>query len=251
MAGVDWGAIRAVLFDKDGTLIDFASWLPVCGAAADALAREAGRPEAAQAMLLATGYDRRRGLLAADSALVQGTNREVARLWRAALGPAAPADLEAKTVAAFAGHAGGELAATADLPALFATLHGRGYALGIATNDDTRSARRCAERLGIAHYLAFVCGADGGYGGKPGPGMARAFCAAAGVAPGRAAMVGDSPADAAMARAAGFGAAVGVAVGGERAAALAPHVDGVLESVAGLPALLRGTAARPEAPGSG
>ena len=234
---MDWGAIRAVLFDKDGTLIDFASWLPVCDALACDLARAAGRPEAAREMLLATGYDRRLRRLAPDAVLLQGTNREIARQWRAVLGRAAPPDLEARVLAAFARHGDGEMTATADLPALFATLYGRGYALGIATNDDTRSARHSAGRLGIAPYLAFVCGADGGHGGKPAPGMALAFCAAAGVAPGQAAMVGDAPADAAMARAAGFGAAIGIA-SGSGAAALRPHVDVMLESVAALPALL-------------
>ena len=45
----------------------------------------------------------------------------------------------------------------------------------LATMDDTANAHDTAARLGIAHLLDFVAGADAGHGAKPGPGMALAF----------------------------------------------------------------------------
>ena len=72
-----------------------------------------------------------------------------------------------------------------DLPALLDRLRGRGFALGIATMDDTAIAHAHAGHLGIADQLDFVAGADAGHGEKPGPGMALAFCAACGLRPTR------------------------------------------------------------------
>ena len=64
--------------------------------------------------------------------------------------------------------------------------------------------------------------------------MLLAYAAAAGLAPGRIAMVGDSTHDLAAARAAGM-AAVGVLTGPAGRDDLAPHADAVLRSVAELP----------------
>ena len=50
--------IRAVLFDKDGTLVDYyAMWGPAYRAAADDLAVAAGDPALASCLLRMGGYD--------------------------------------------------------------------------------------------------------------------------------------------------------------------------------------------------
>jgi len=90
--------------------------------------------------------------------------------------------------------------------------------LGMATMDDTETARATAERLNIAGQLAFIVGADDGHGEKPGPGMVLAFCAACGLDPAEVIVVGDTPADLLMARSAGcasgsFGTVFGIPVG--------------------------------------
>jgi len=235
----DWSGIRGLLFDKDGTLIDFfATWLPAYCQAAARLAQAAGMPDRTDALLLAGGYDRSIDRLEPDSLLASGTNEELIELWRGVLGSRAPANMATIVLQTFANHSEGDVRPTADLPPLFAWLRGEGYRLGLATNDDTHTARWTAEQLGVAHILEFVIGADGGHGGKPGPGMALAFCDATGLTPAEVAMIGDSAADAGMARAAGLGVAIGVCTGAAPAAALEPHFDVVIASVAELPALL-------------
>ena len=241
---IDWSAIEGLLFDKDGTLIDFfATWTPAYCAAADAVAVAAAAPAMADRLLLAAGYDRRTGRLDADSTLAGGANRELIDLWRAELGERAPVDLEDRVLSIFSRHATGDVVATADMAPLMTALRRRGLALGMATNDDTATARWTAERLGVARLMVFVAGADAGYGGKPEPGMGLAFCEAAGVEPRKAAMVGDSAADVRMARAAGFGAAIGVRTGAASGAWLDSRFDATIDSVADLPALLFGAAA--------
>ncbi|MBT5433168.1 MAG: HAD-IA family hydrolase [Alphaproteobacteria bacterium] len=235
----DWGSIKGLLFDKDGTLIDFfATWMPAYCAVADSIAEGASMPERADALLLAAGYDRGNDRLDAGSLLAGGTNEELIALWQGVLGDASPADIHQRVDLVFTEFATGEVRPTAEMPGLMQAMHERGYALGIATNDDTLTAHWTAEHLGIAHLMAFVIGADGGHGGKPGPGMGLAFCEKAKLEPPQVAMVGDSAADAKMARAAGFGAAIGVCTGAASAQELAPYFDTVIDSVADLPGLL-------------
>ena len=229
--------IRAILFDKDGTLVDLrATWVPRYRAAARALAAAAGHPEEfAFELLRRLGWDPLAGTLAADSPLLWATNRTIAERWaaepelvhlaRRGVDPVvlAIAELEDETH-----HPPQPLG---DVQGLLARLSARGLRLGLATMDSEVAARRTVQRLGIARHLAFVAGCDSGHGTKPGPGMALAFCAAVGVHPTEVALVGDSPADLAMARAAGCGLAIGVRSGGGAADALVPLADRLLDSV--------------------
>lgn len=237
----DISNLKGLLFDKDGTLIDFfATWMPAYCLAADRIAFAAGLPSHADRLLLAGGYDRAADRLTPDSLLAGGTNEELIAVWRAALGRHAPHDLERLVLEIFAEFSEGDVTPTADLAPLFADLRAAGYVLGMATNDDTHAANWTAERLELVDHLAFIVGADAGHGGKPGPGMALAFCEATGLHPSQVAIIGDSAADSGMARSAGLGAAIGVCTGAAPAAALAPHFDVVIASVADLPALLAG-----------
>src|SRR5690606_7798074 len=72
--------IKGVLFDKDGTLVDFhATW----SAVADRMALEAaeGDRPAADRLLAAAGYDVDTGHFKADSVFAAGTNRDIVDLW--------------------------------------------------------------------------------------------------------------------------------------------------------------------------
>jgi phosphoglycolate phosphatase len=91
----DLTGLKGLLFDKDGTLIDFfATWMPAYCDAAERLAAAAGVPEHAEHLLLAGGYDRGNDRLAPDSLLAGGTNEELIAVWRASLGDRAPAHLD-------------------------------------------------------------------------------------------------------------------------------------------------------------
>ncbi len=238
---VNWRAMKGLLFDKDGTLVDFAAtWVPAFREAARRTAEAAGRPDAASRLLAEAGYDEASGSFEAGSMLASGTNREIVACWSAALGDAAPRDMERRIIEAFTEASRDGLVAAADMPRLFGWLANRGYRLGIATNDDTALAELAARQLGIRDRLCFVCGSDGSFGGKPGAGMGLAFCALTGLDPGEVAMVGDSAADAGMARAAGLGGAIGVLTGVAAREELEPWFDVVLGSIGDLPDLLDG-----------
>lgn len=236
----DLSGLRGLLFDKDGTLIDFfATWMPAYCDAAERIAQAAGVPDQADRLLRAGGYDHECDSLEADSLLASGTNDELIALWRSILGAHAPGNIEPLVLETFAAYSEGDVRPTADLPSLFKLLRAAGYRLGLATNDDSQTARWTSQKLGLDPYLEFVVGADAGHGGKPGPGMAIAFCEAVSLMPSEVAIIGDSAADAGMARAAGLAAAIGVCTGAAPAAVLERHFDVVIDSVADLPALLR------------
>lgn len=233
----------AVLFDKDGTLVDFrACWVAAYAGAAAGLAARAGLPPEFAAELLArTGFDVETGRFAPESPLLWATNEAIARLWAAQPELHGHDDVEGFVLTHFADEDRYPPVPVTDLPSLFAQLAGRGLALGMATMDSTARARSAAMRLGIAEHLAFIAGADAGYGEKPEPGMVHGFCAAVGCTPAEVVVVGDTAADLEMARRAGAGLAVGVRTGGTPVEVLERLADHVITDVGALPALLFAT----------
>ena len=236
---VDLSAIRGILFDKDGTLIELDSmWLPAWEGAAHQVATRAGRPDLADALLRKTGYHRATATFDPNATLLTGTVHDIVNAWETVLDDKAPADLESMILRVFAEASTRDPVPVTDVGALLRSLRRRGYILGAATNDSTRKVQRMVDHLGLADDLAFHCGADAGYGGKPGPGMGLAFCEEIGIPPERVLMVGDSIVDALMSRAAGFGAAVGVRTGGMMTPDQEQFFDVIIDSVEDLPDLL-------------
>lgn len=228
--------IRAILFDKDGTLIDYrATWLAANRAAAGDLAAAAGRPPGfADELLRRLGHDPASGAFAPDSPLLWASNGEIAARWSAQPELAQVEDVLALVEHRFADQDAFPPIPVTDLAALFDRLAARGLALGVATMDSTAAAEAMLARFALRDRIAFVAGADGGFGLKPEPGMVHGFCAALGLVPGAVAVVGDNLADLAMARSAGAGLAVAVLTGGCPPAALEAVADLVLASVAEL-----------------
>jgi phosphoglycolate phosphatase len=215
--------IRAVLFDKDGTLIDFEkTWFPadyaVLVALADGDAACLGRLEEA------AGFDRVRRCFTASSEMIAGATADFGPLLAAAI-PRPYDDVFLAELDVMIEREG--LAATCaigDPAAVCAALAETGLVIGLATNGPSRLAEDHARVLGIRDRLAFVCGYDSGFGRKPGPGMVHGFCAATGIAPAQVAVVGDTLHDMHMARAAGA-VAIAVPSGLTPAAVLSPHAD--------------------------
>lgn len=230
-------AIRAVLFDKDGTLFDFfGTWAPAYEAIAAELAE--GDAELALRLLKAGGHDPAAGTISPRSALSGGTNREIAEIWCLLLGRDDVTTLEAQLDLFFRAHGAGNTKPVTDLPALFKRLRARGLKLGVATMDSHAAAEAALAAFGIAGLIDFFTGYDTGNGIKPGPGMVQAFSRAVGVPAAAVAVVGDTLHDIEMARAAKAGLAIGVLTGATPREALAPHADHVLDSIAELESLL-------------
>ena len=85
-----------------------------------------------------------------------------------------------------------------------------GYKLGVLTNDSEQSARRGCHDVNIAEMMDVFIGFDSGYGSKPEAGGFLAACEALGVSPADTVMVGDTSADIGAANAAGAGLFIGV-----------------------------------------
>jgi phosphoglycolate phosphatase len=232
-------ALRAILFDKDGTLIDFdATWGP---AAFEVMRALAGADEEAFAALVRVSeyiVSERRFL--PTSPLVAGSSASYGPLWAQALGRS-PSPALYREMDELFGTWGLRSLAPIGRPAdLAGQLVRHGFRLGIATNDAEASARAQADALGLTPHLDFIAGYDSGFGGKPHPGMVLAFAARCGLRPDETTLVGDSLHDLEAARAAGA-IAIAVLTGPLRLAArpeLEPHADHVLDSIDDLPALL-------------
>ena len=225
--------IAGILFDKDGTLIDFrATWLAAYRGAAAELCMAASLPDDFALTLLArSGYDGQTDSFAETSPLLWATNAAIAELWLAEPELRGHAGLAPLVLAHFDDAERYPPVAVGDLADLFRRLKGRGLKLGVATMDSTAKAEALLLGLDLRASLDFVTGYDGGFGEKPGPGMVLGFCAATGLAPEEIVVVGDTAADLQMARAAGARAAVAVLTGATPRHLLDALADHVLESV--------------------
>ncbi|MCC7075469.1 MAG: HAD-IA family hydrolase [Deltaproteobacteria bacterium] len=99
-------------------------------------------------------------------------------------------------------------------------LGSRGLSLAVGTTKPSARASSQLEAAGLLGFFAHVQGTDPGMRPKPHPDVVERACAALGVAPARALMVGDTPRDVGAAHAAGA-AAVVVAYSEERRRAAA------------------------------
>lgn len=232
--------IKGILFDKDGTLVDFfATWVPAYRAATDLAGELMGDPALGDRLLRLGGYDPATGALDPTSLLAGGTTAEISDLWTAEAGPADRPDFARRMHAAMDDYASRfAVPIGAGTAELFKRLAGRGLALGLATMDSEAVARATAAALGFDGSLSFLCGYDSGYGVKPEAGMVLGFCAATGLAPAEVLVVGDTDRDMMMARAAGAGLAVGVLTGATPREPLEALADHVIASVLDIETIL-------------
>lgn len=225
-------AIRGLLFDKDGTLIDYqASWAPT-NLKAGRLAAQ-GDPDLAARLLTVAGVDAVTGYATSDGLLASGNTEDVAQAWAEAGSPFDAAELTERLDTLFCSVVVAAVP-VCDLAALFASLAGRGLVLGIASSDSEIAVAATAERFGLEPHLAFLCGYDSGHGAKPGRGMVDGFCHATGLPTEAVAVIGDSTHDMHMAAAAGAGLRIAVLTGAGSAETLRPLSHLLLPSIATL-----------------
>ena len=226
--------IELVIFDKDGTLIEFhamwSGWALELGRRLEATTR---RPVAGD-VFAAIGFDPAANRIQPNGPLAIATNAEieervaaVVRRWC----PSVAAARRAVETAWFEPDPVTTAVPIADLPALFGALRASGRRLAVATTDDRDPTDATLRALGVrADVAAIACG-DDGIGRKPEPGMVEAICAALATEPARAAVIGDTAADLQMGRAAGARRVLGVLSGVGGAAELEPLADAVLGSI--------------------
>lgn len=225
-------AIKGVLFDKDGTLLEFnKTWGPAARRVIRLLS--GGDSARLQALTDLVGFAPGSDDLDPRSLLVSAGTDEYAGPWAKVLGRPASPDFFAEVDALFAKAVLETLAPIAQARPALQRLHRRDMPMGVATNDAELNARQQVDALGFSPYLPFVAGYDSGHGGKPGPGMILAFARALGVPPGSLVLVGDTLHDMHAAKNAGARAiAVLTGVHGLAARAMiTPHADIVIETL--------------------
>jgi phosphoglycolate phosphatase len=236
MRNPDFSAIKAILFDKDGTLLRYdESWGPVNREAARIAAAGGAALEAK--LLDAGGMDDASGHTRADSLFAAGSAADIARGLVGAGSPLDADDLTQKLDALFLRAADYSVPA-ADLAGYFGRLKAKGFKLGVASSDNEAAIRATAERFDFARHLDFVAGYDTGHGVKPEPGMLLAFARAVGVQPSEVAMVGDNKHDMHVGLSAGAGLRIAVLTGTGTAETLSPLADLVLADITLIEALL-------------
>ena len=226
--------IRGILFDKDGTIIDYArTWVPINREAA--LYAASGDERLAAELLRAHGQDPETGAVVGNSVLAVGSIADIAEAFSAHLGSRAPTGLTAAFDRLFAEGGAKHAVLIPGADRTLATLKRRGLRIGVATNDSVGGLQASLRRTRVLDLFDFAVGYDSGHGTKPGPGMALAFCKTLGLEPGEIAVVGDAAHDLAMGRAAQAAMTVGVLSGTGTAEQLQPLADLVLDSVNDLP----------------
>ena len=227
---VDFSRVEGLLFDKDGTLIDFSgSWLRPIKEIARLVSEHAGDPALEMQLLVDGGYLPEEDRWAQDSTIAFDTSESLFQRWGRMTSPELVQSLvpEMREIVYESMH---HLVPAIPNPGTLLSQLAQNYQLGVASMDDEINVNRTLEQLGITHLVAFSCGADSGFGLKPGPGMVDAFCRQTGLAPHETAVIGDGLHDLQMARAAGA-ISIGITSGASSADTLEPYADILLRDI--------------------
>ena len=231
---------KGIVFDKDGTLIDFnATWLPTYHFAAREFAR--GDQTLAIELLTQHGYNDNTEKFKGGSLLAAGNNEEIAQAWSKQL--RIINDIECANVAKrlhdiFAEQGRINAAAVPDLKITLQKLKHANLKLGVATADSYQGILNTLEAFDVISDFDFLCGYNSGHGIKPEAGMVLAFCQSQSLNPAEVVVVGDNRHDIEMGRNAEAGFCVGVLTGTSTRDELEEIADIVLEDIRELPAAL-------------
>ena len=205
-------AIRGVLFDKDGTILDYwATWVPINRRAA--LWAAGGNERLAGELLRLGGHDPDTDRVTPGSPLAAGDFLDIAQAFAAHPDVGAAGELVAGIERIFCEGGAAHSVLIAGARETLVELRRRGLRIGLATNDSAGGIEASLAKHDVLELFDFLAGCDSGFGAKPDPRMVAGFCAATDIGRGEVAVVGDAVHDLAMGRAAGVGLNVGVLSG--------------------------------------
>jgi phosphoglycolate phosphatase len=242
---------KGIVFDKDGTLIDFhATWSPTYHFASLELAK--GDQALATELLTQHGYNATTQRFMGGSLLAAGNNKEIAEAWSKQLPDIiinrnndSYNNSETKCDALanrlhdiFAEQGRINSAAVPDLKRVLLQLKQSGLKLGVATADSYQGILNTLDAFDVIKDFDFLAGYDSGHGIKPEAGMVLAFCQSQSLKPAEVIVVGDNSHDIEMGRNANAGLCVGVLTGTSTRDELEKIADVVLNDMRELPALL-------------
>src|SRR6185369_6683974 len=149
------GLIQAILFDKDGTLVDFQrTWGPATHTVLTKLSN--GDPAAFERLAAVSLYDPAERRLLPGSPVVIETTYGYGKLWAQALGIPVTPEFIARIDALFFQETLDHLTLMGDVRALLGRLRVRGYRFGLMTNDADANTWAQLRQLGLDTLLEFV-----------------------------------------------------------------------------------------------
>ena len=231
--------IQAIIFDKDGTLLDFdAFWVPVTVAAVNRAAESLDVKDFPIDAIL-TDLGVHNGVTDIDGILCKGTYAQIAGVCHKHFGVGSPEQVKEAVMDGYnSSVAAGEVKPVCEnLIQVLQELTARGLKLFVVTTDNRPITDACLAKLGISDYFTDVFTDDGRFPTKPDPACAEYIMTNWGIARENVLMVGDTGTDARFAENAGI-SAVGVAKSGENAQKLARYMDKVVPNVSYIPNLL-------------
>ncbi len=195
--------IKGILFDKDGTLIEFEeTWHKIFKDIFEALEKKHGlSKEKNEKIKDVSGF--MESSFKKESLIQYATVEDIISQWETAIAdPYFTKDLLRQIMVEHGKNS--EIVPIQDAVKTVKSLYKDGYIIGLATADSKESTLDNLQRLGILKYFHFIGSDDGFYRGKPDPHMGEAFSEIHGFLPNEVLYVGDSITDMLFAEACGF-----------------------------------------------
>jgi phosphoglycolate phosphatase len=243
--GVEWKGkripCRLIVFDKDGTLVDFtATWVPLIRKRVEFLLKALGKGAELESLLLRSwGIDPSTGRVDPRGPCPVSPRSEEIVVGTATLYQLGyPWDEAKQTVLqafAWADAASDRKAMLKPVPGVRTVLHrlkGSGFSLALATNDERRDTEVMISWLEMEGVFdVMVCAGEVPFP-KPHPETLLAICRQLSIPPEETLFIGDTVADMMAGKEAGVSLTIGVLEGGVTPREdLAKVADGVLDSI--------------------
>ena len=226
--------VEAVLFDKDGTLVDFDSfWVSLSRIAVEELLERWGQKDLTEEILVSLGIQEERA--DRDGVLCKGNYRQMAQasweILRKAAPPCSFEKWERSLTEAYIRNAprGTVRPLCENLHKILSSLSERGVKTALVTTDNDAITRLCLERLGIGGIFSRIYTADSPFPLKPKPDAALDFCRREHCRREGVWMVGDTETDLLFAKAAGI-RFIGIAADGKTYKRFEKEADAVIEN---------------------
>ncbi len=225
-----------IVFDKDGTLIDFdAFWVNVSISAVKQVLKLTGKEEInIKKILNAFGVES--GVTDIDGILCKGTYEDLGIALYDILKKygyeRTPKEIVDMLTNAYKNNSNsGDIKPTCtDIKGVLSKFKTEGRKLVVVTTDNYEITYKCLEELGIKEFFDAVFADDGTIPTKPDPSCILEYCKADGTSIDKAVMVGDTMTDVQFARNAGMNV-IGVGASEKNRQRLMPYADFVIKDI--------------------